>query len=239
MALAVVGLSACSPAASERPPTAGPTASFGSSPAEGGATGGGDTAALTWGRVDLGFVSAYILVRHGEAAIVDTGVSGSAGHIEAGLVSLGLAWSDVGHLILTHLHPDHVGSAADVMERAAAASGYAGAADLPAIDVPRPLVAVGDGDRVFDLSIIETPGHTAGHIVVLDDVAGVLVAGDALNTMDGTVTGPNPQFSDDMTTAEASVRKLAAFTFDTLLVGHGDPITDRASELVAALAAGG
>ena len=95
---------------------------------------------------------------------------------------------------------------------------------------PRPLIAVGDGDRVFDLSIIETPGHTAGHIAVLDDVAGLLVAGDALNTVDGAVTGPNPQFSDDMATAEASVRKLAGFTFGTLLVGHGDPITDGASE---------
>jgi glyoxylase-like metal-dependent hydrolase (beta-lactamase superfamily II) len=70
-------------------------------------------------------------------------------------------------------------------------------------------------------------------------LAGLLVAGDALNTMDGTVTGPNPQFSDDMTTAEASVRKLAGFTFETLLVGHGEPITDGASELVAELAAGG
>ena len=140
--------------------------------------------------MDLGFVSAYILVRNGEAAIVDTGVTGSAGHIEAGLTSLDLGWSAVGHVILSHLHPDHAGSAAVVMERASAAAGYAGAADLPAIESPRPLIAVGDDDRVFGLSIIETPGHTAGHIAVLDDVAGLLVAGDALNTVDGAVTGP-------------------------------------------------
>ena len=40
----------------------------------------------------------------------------------------------VGHLILTHHHGDHAGSAADVMERAPSAAGYAGAEDIPEID---------------------------------------------------------------------------------------------------------
>ena len=191
---------------------------------------------VTWTRVNLGFVSAYILARAGEAAIVDTGVSGSAGDIEAALASVGLDWASVSHVIVTHLHGDHAGSSADVLERAADAVGYAGAADLPSIASPRPLTAVGDGDRVFDLAIIETPGHTAGHVVVLDEVAGVLVAGDALRTSDGAVTGPTAQFTDDMAMAATSIRKLAGFAFETLLVGHGEPITEGASDLVAALA---
>ncbi len=41
-----------------------------------------------------------------------------------------------------------------------------------------------------------------------------------------------------MTTAMASVAKLGALAFETLLVGHGDPITSGASAKVAALAAG-
>ena len=73
---------------------------------------------------------------------------------------IGLDWSAVGHLILTHRHNDHVGSAAEIMEAAPEAAAYAGAEDIPAISVPRPLTPVEDGDRVFDLQIVTTPGHT-------------------------------------------------------------------------------
>jgi glyoxylase-like metal-dependent hydrolase (beta-lactamase superfamily II) len=90
---------------------------------------------------------------------------------------------------------------------------------------------------VFDLDVVATPGHTAGHICVLDPVAGVLVAGDALNTQGGTLAGSPPQFTADMEAARASVAKLAELSFETLLVGHGDPIEGGASEQVAALAA--
>ena len=246
-ALAVVGIASCAPAgASPAPAASSPTAyppslppgasdapasDAPSSPASGA---GG----VAWHRVNLGFVSAYVLVRSGEAAVVDTGVAGSEGDIEAALAAAGLGWDAVGHVILTHLHPDHIGSAAAVMTAAADATGYAGAADIPAISVPRPLTAVGDGDRVFDLRIVATPGHTPGHISVLDDVGGILVAGDALNTAGGRATGPNPQFTPDMEAAMASVAKLAGFGFETLLVGHGDPVTSGASGQVAELAGG-
>ena len=62
-----------------------------------------------------------------------------------------------------------------MLERAAQAVGYAGAEDVPAIGVPRPLTAVADGDSVFDLRIVTAPGHTPGSICVLDETAGVVV----------------------------------------------------------------
>src|SRR6185436_8647609 len=172
---------------------------------------------------NLGFVSAYILVRGGEAAIVDTGVGGSADEIEASLTKVGLGWPAVGHLILTHHHGDHIGSAADVMTRAPDAASYAGAEDIPAISVPRPLTAVGDGDEVFGLQVVTTPGHTAGSISVLDTAGGLLVAGDALRTDAGKPAPPGPQFTVDMAQAKQSIVKLGGLTFDTLLVGHGEP----------------
>lgn len=193
---------------------------------------------VTWQRVNLGFVSAYLLVRGGEAAVVDTGVSGSEDEIEAGLIAVGLAWDAVGHVILTHKHGDHVGSTEAVLERAAAAHGYAGAEDLPAISAPRPLSAVADGDDVFGLTIVATPGHTAGHVAVYDRLAGILVAGDALGTSGGAPTLPNAQFTDDMAGAKASIAKIGALRFETLLVGHGDPIESGASAMVNALATG-
>ena len=187
-------------------------------------------------RVNLGFVSAYILYRGGEAALVDTGVSGSAGSIASALAEVGLAWDAVGQVILTHKHPDHIGSVNEVIEATTGATLFAGAADIPAINASAPVTAVGDGDRVFDLDIIETPGHTPGHISVLDPAAGILVTGDALNGEGGGVIGANPSFSEDTDAANASVANLSGFDYEVALFGHGEPILVGASAAVAALA---
>ena len=240
LALAVFGLASCtdadgSPDTVSTTTTAGDSASTTTSPAE--TTSTQPSEAVSWRRVNLGFVSAYIVVRSGEAAIVDTGVENSESDIEAGLTAIGLDWDAVGHVIITHRHGDHQGSLPAVLAAAAGATGYAGAGDLAAITSPRPLVSVGDGDKVFDLEIIETPGHTPGHISVLSTDAALLIAGDALNGQDGGVIGANPQFSPDMATANLSVKKLAGYRFDTVVFGHGEPVEGGAAALVADLAA--
>jgi glyoxylase-like metal-dependent hydrolase (beta-lactamase superfamily II) len=195
------------------------------------------TAGVDWHRVNLGFVSAYLLSRNGEVAVVDTGVSGSASAIELGLSGIDLGWDAVSHVILTHRHNDHVGSLTDVLGLASSAEGFCGEGDIDAINSPRALTAVGDGDAVFGLDVIETPGHTPGHIAVLDPVAGLLLAGDALNGSGGGVAGPNPRFSPDMVSANQSVEKLARLTFEIVLFGHGEPVLSGASQAVAELAA--
>jgi glyoxylase-like metal-dependent hydrolase (beta-lactamase superfamily II) len=194
---------------------------------------------VTWERVNLGFVSAYILARGDEAAIVDTGVGGSADAIEASLTGIGLDWSAVAHLVLTHKHGDHVGSAAEVMDRAPDAAAYAGREDIGSISLPRELVSVGDGDQVFGLQVVTTPGHTPGSICVLDPVTGLLVAGDALRTERGRPALPGTQFTEDLDMAKQSIIKLGKLTFETLLVGHGEPIEGGASQAVAGLGASG
>ncbi len=206
-----------------------------SSPPGGGGPATGPTA---WHRVNLGFVSAYVLVRAGEAAVVDTGVPGSEGAIAAALAAAGLGWSNVGHVILTHRHQDHAGSAPAVLDAAPEARAYAGAQDIPAISTPRPLTPVADGDAVFGLRIVATPGHTPGHVAVYDEAGGILVAGDAMRTVDGKPTPPGPDFTEDMGAALASIAKMGALRFETLLVGHGEPIASGAAGLVRALAGG-
>ena len=251
-ALAVVSLAACAPAAqaTARPSAfAAASASTGSSPSGGpepsassaaGSPPSGNSPArdgVTWQRVNLGFVSAYILARGGQAAIVDTGVGGSAGAIEDSLAEIGLDWAAVEHLILTHRHDDHVGSASEIMEAAPDMAAYAGAEDISAISVPRPLNPVEDGDLVFDLQIVTTPGHTPGSISVFDPVGGILVAGDALRAEGGRPGLPGGQFTENMDEAIQSVAKLGELVFETLLVGHGDSIENGASAAVAELAA--
>lgn len=237
LAVALLSLAGCSTdsstpdpsgAASSGPSGPSDATSSGPAPSQGSeAVSGG---ALTWNRVDLNFVSAYVLVRGKEATVVDTGVGGSADAIGLVLDQVGPGWAGVRNVILTHHHADHAGSIGDVLSRASGATGWVGEQDLAQVSAPG-LKPVKDGDEVFGLRIIGTPGHTAGHVSVFDPATGLLVAGDALNNTAG-LSGANPQYSQDLTTAAASVKKLAALPVRTLLFGHGTPLeTDAAAQL--------
>jgi glyoxylase-like metal-dependent hydrolase (beta-lactamase superfamily II) len=186
-------------------------------------------------QVNLGFVNAYVLVRGKEAAVVDTGTPNNASKIEDVVRTAGLGWNAVHHVILTHYHPDHIGSVGEVLEAAAKATAYAGAADIPQIKSPRPLKPVGDNDEVFGLRVIATPGHTPGHVCVFDPAGSLLILGDAMNNS-GKLMGPNPQYTADMAQAHQSVKKLAKLTFERAVFGHGEPIDNGASQAIAKLA---
>ncbi len=208
-------------------PAPGPTSTEGDA---------GDSPSYAWERVDLDFVSAYVLVRSGEAVIIDTGVSGSEAAIDATLGRLGVGWDAVGHVIVTHEHGDHAGSARAVLDLAPSATGYAAQPDLGNIGTSRPLTPVTDGDEVEGLRIIATPGHTPGHIAVLDP-GRILLTGDAINNVEATLSGPNPQFSSDMEAALESARLLSGFDYEVALFGHGEPIEQSASSRIAELTA--
>lgn len=181
---------------------------------------------LRWAQANLGFVSAYVLVRGSEALVVDTGQSGSVDAIGQALGTVGATYDDVRHVVLTHSHPDHVGSLSGVLDATDGATAYAGADDIADISSPVDVVAAGDGDDILGLQVISTPGHTPGSISLLDPGIGLLVAGDALNgSDDGTaLLGPNERFTADMTTAAASVRKLAGREIEIVAPGHGQPV---------------
>lgn len=251
--IAILGVAACSTgnsttsmagatSTSTSPPpqstaTATPTTIPSTSPATTSSPAG--EAAVAWERVNLGNVSAYIIERSGEAALVDTGLGGSAGDIEEALGRLGLAWGNLGHVILTHSHGDHVGSIDAVMATAPDAIGYIGEGDAAAVSAPRPLTILNDGDRVFGLDVIETPGHTPGSISVFDPIGRVLVSGDAVlgGTEPGSVAGASPRFSQDMATADQSVIVLARLRPEAILPGHGEPISFDAATKLDELAA--
>ena len=243
VALVAFGTAACTstttPSTATSPGTTGGETGTTSSPGAATTLPSGTSSAgdgHQWERANLGFVSAYIFYRAGEAVVVDTGVAGSEGVIEDALTGVGLDWASVGHVVVTHHHRDHQGSLQAVLAAAPEADWYAGAADIGQMSAARAGAVVGDGDTVFGLDILETPGHTPGHLSVLDSAGGILVAGDAVNGTAGGMVGANPQFSDDMGQADDSVRKLAGFDFEVILFGHGEPLTTGGSSAMSALA---
>ena len=170
---------------------------------------------------------------------MDTGVAGSEDAIGDALGAAGLGWGDVGHVILTHKHQDHAGSAAAVLERSPDAMAYAGARGHPgdhraAGAHPGRATAT----RCSACASWPPPAIRPGTSPCFDEAAGVLVAGDALRITDGAPTPPGGQFTEDADAAMASIAKLGALRFETLLVGHGEPIESGAAAMVRALAGG-
>ena len=197
---------------------------------------GTDSGELRWAQANLGFVSAYVLARGNSATIVDTGTSGSADTIGESLGTLGLTYDDVDHVILTHKHGDHAGSIDEVLSRASSATVYAGEADLTDIDVNDIVPLVG-GEDVSGFEMLATPGHTAGHMAVIDHTVGLLVAGDAIFTEgDAVIEGPE-RFFEDIPQSQETIRTLASLSFNVLLPGHGPVLETGADAAVAALAA--
>lgn len=188
--------------------------------------------------VSLGFVSAYVLVRGNEAAIVDTGTAGSGAAINEALADLGLGPTAVRHIVLTHNHGDHVGGLGELEAEMSNATVYAGTGDVGTIQTSLALSEVGDGDEVFGMGVVNTPGHTVGSISVFDTDTGLLVAGDAINgDGSGGITGANPDFTPDMDTANLSVAKMAALMPQVAAFGHGGaPVSEDVTAKLAAIA---
>ena len=180
-------------------------------------------------------LAAYVVVRGSEIAIVDTLTPGNADRIGGVVQATGLGWDAVRHVIMTHYHPDHTGSVGDVIGRAPQAALWAGGPDIPQIPLDRDIRSAADGDEVFGLRIVATPGHTAGHISVLDPLASTLLVGDAAFNVGGTLVDVLPAFTADEDQARQSIRKLGALAFERALFGHGTPIERGASSALARL----
>jgi glyoxylase-like metal-dependent hydrolase (beta-lactamase superfamily II) len=256
--VAVVVVSACADStdtsSSASPPTSTPTSTTSTtstigttsttSPPTGTSTAAASPSTIAavpggWNTIAMPNTTAYALLRGGEVTLVDTGLAGSAPAFESVLTELGVGWDAVGNIIVTHGHADHAGGAAEFTELALDAVVHVSEADAAAVGTlaggaPR---FIADGDRVFDLDIIATPGHTLGHVSVLDAAAGVLVAGDALNNRSGLASASaDVRFTADGDEADRSVRRLAGFDYEVVLMGHGGPVTADGAAAVAALA---
>ena len=113
----------------------------------------------------------------------------------------------------------------------------AGAWRVPGVRDLTPYPADGVLDAPGSPRVVPTPGHTAGHVALHLPGRDVVVAGDALVTLDPYTGVTGPQIVAGAATADsaqalASLDALAATGAGTLLPGHGAPWTAGVTDAV-------
>jgi glyoxylase-like metal-dependent hydrolase (beta-lactamase superfamily II) len=156
---------------------------------------------------------------------------------------------------LTHAHPDHQGSSHAICERLGLPL-WCGQGDVPAMETPGGIAAsqapgwvnafqrrfwtgpphpvaraLVEGDEVAGFTVLETPGHSRGHVAYWRESDRVLILGDVLNGMN-LMTGirglqePPSVFTPDPERNRQSARRLAALEPELVCFGHGPPLRD-------------
>lgn len=173
-------------------------------------------------------VRCFVVADTTGVVLVDTCAPGSGAAIGAALSQAGASWSDVSDIVLTHRHFDHSGGLVESAGLAPEANVWAGAQD--ALDIVleggREVKAVAEGDRVRNLRVLSTPGHTAGHISLLDDAASLLFIGDLIGSVDGVLDFGPPAFTADPDLSRQSLRRMVDLAPHRILFGHGAEIAD-------------
>lgn len=85
--------------------------------------------------------------------------------------------------------------------------------------------AVKNGQRLFEhFEIVETPGHTAGHLSVIDHKNGVIFAGDALAVVGKKLRRMARPVTEDLSSGLQSMMNLLSFDMDIICPGHRSPM---------------
>jgi len=77
--------------------------------------------------------------------------------------------------------------------------------------------------------VIHTPGHTRGHISLLAENEGVLIAGDLLSNTTGLGLSV---IYENMAEGISSILKVTDLDFDKMVFGHGSPILKDAGSIM-------
>ena len=173
-------------------------------------------------------VRCFVVADSSGVVLIDTCAPGSAAAIGTALAQAGASWSDVSDIVLTHRHFDHTGGLAEAAGLASNANIWAGAQDAPDItlDGRREVRAIAEGDRVHNLGVLHTPGHTAGHISLLDEASGVVFIGDLIGSSDGHLEFGPPAFTADSDSNRRSLRRVVDLAAQRFLFSHGEEIAD-------------
>jgi glyoxylase-like metal-dependent hydrolase (beta-lactamase superfamily II) len=185
------------------------------------------------------FLLGYVADETRALTLVDAGDRASLDVIEGALAALDIGPERIGQIVLTHTHPDHIGCAAE-LQRQTGAPVYAHPLEREQIERWGEGVAIthwiaddapiaGDG---FTLTPVFTPGHSPGHVCLIESERRLLLAGDMISGF-GSV-GIFPPWGS-MREYIDSLRRLLALDeqqpFTAVLPGHGPVIADAGAKI--------
>lgn len=115
-----------------------------------------------------------------------------------------------------------------VLEGEAAASGLAFIHLLETVEPSRVDVRVKGGNVLpfCGCEVLETPGHTAGHISLFVRELDVLITGDAAIAEGGALALANPAYAEDLARAKDSLHMLKSVQASTVVCYHGGVLSD-------------
>ncbi|OFV68058.1 MAG: Beta-lactamase-like domain protein [Candidatus Syntrophoarchaeum caldarius] len=162
--------------------------------------------------------STVVLIDDDLRVLVDTALGEDWDQIKAGIEAVGFGVDAIDCIINTHLHPDHTGCN-DRFE----IPKYAHPAEIKRGEFTEGVEPY--TRQVTDkISIIETPGHTWGHIsVVYRGERTIVIAGDAIPTRNNYYERVIPRIHVDPDLAMESFLKIEEIA-DVIIPGHDDPI---------------
>ena len=181
---------------------------------------------------------AVTLIHGEELSIVDVAHFGRRNMLVDQLEANGISTNDIGRVILTHAHWDHSQNT-DLFPNAEI---VIHADELEYSRNPRPgdlataryfantlldqnvRTVSGETELEPGVRLIETPGHTRGHVSVVVDTAGgtVCVGGDAMSDAGAIGRGTPAIVFWSEADARASIQKIVAAA-DTIYPGHDRP----------------
>lgn len=209
--------------------------------------------------VPMGMSNAYLIEGDEGLTLIDAGFPGKEGAVFGAIRELGRSSDQLKHLIFTHGHPDHIGSAAAIVRETSART-YMHPFDIPMAETGGPFRPLKGApgllrpvlcrlffhpDERLEPVTIDQPLatgellpiaggidviHTPGHCA--GQVALLWRSGRMLFAGDvaSNIMGlGDPLGFESLEEGRASQRKLASLSFDAVGFGHGNPIAHDAS----------
>jgi len=209
--------------------------------------------------VPMGFANAFLIEGDDELALIDDGFPGKESAVLTAIRGLGRSPDQLKHLVFTHAHPDHIGSAAAIV-RETSAKTYMHPLDIPIAGSGGPFRPMTPApgllgrvlcnlffhpdERLEPVAIDQplTPGETlpiAGGFEVIH-VPGLCAGQVALLWRPGRMLFAadvctniiglgDPVGFENLEEGRVSQCKLASLLFDAAGFGHGKPIARDAS----------